>query len=297
MTPDQLATGGPITPTEPTRCEGCSTPLSAAAFQYRCDECNAPVCAACAKDGPAITILCEDCHKVHERTAGARARSIAAHRRRPNNPNARAAFPHPVNIPFTNWSGHHWKSRKGLVAAITYHYDETARIYRPHSVFTATEATPEQRARHVGGRARRWYWDCWDFDYIPSKDCTYYHQSGGGRPYTGPTCHAKRYKRKYPNAGRMFGQSAIWWNPRVASFRPASSTGPDILTPAHLRGWGWRVLPRPANLGNGLVDPFDSNGWYDSTEGGTEWCDECQERVPEDPSESCGHLRDEDEDE
>ena len=279
----------PATTTPPTRCEGCACELSAPAYQYRCDECNAPVCAACAKDGPAITILCEACHKVHERTAGARARSIAAHKRRPNNPHATPAFPHPVKIPFTNWSNYGQKSRRGLVAAITYHYDETARIYRPHSVFTATEATPEQRARHVGGRARRWYWDCWDFDYIEAKDYTYYHNSGGGSPYTGATCHAKRYKGRYPDAGRMFGQSAIWWNPKLAAFRPDSMRGPDHLTPAQLRTWGWRVLPRPANLGAGLVDPFDSNGHYDSCEGSTVWCEACQARVPEEESETCEH--------
>lgn len=152
MTPDQLATGGPATLPPPIHCEGCRSTLSHEAFQYRCDECNAPVCAACAKDGPAITILCEACHKLHELAAGARARSIHAHRRRPNNPNARAAFPHPVNIPFTDWSNYGQKKRRGIVAAIEYHYDETARIYRPHAVFTAVEATPEERARHVGGR-------------------------------------------------------------------------------------------------------------------------------------------------
>lgn len=302
MTPDQLATGGPVTHsppkvTMPHRCENpaCQERIPEGAYQYRCDECNAPVCTACSEDGPDCTVVCEDCAPLVKHRAGARARSIRAHRRRPNNPKSHAAFPHPVTIPFKDyWGTHRSHQRRGLVAAIEYHYDETARIYRPHAVFTAVEATEEERARHVGGRARCWYFDCWDFDYVPSKDATYYHKSGGGSPYTGATCYARRYRRRHPDkAGHLFGQSAIWWNPRVTAFRPASASGPDFLTPAHLRGWGWRVLPRPANLGNGLVDPFDSNGWYDSTEGATVWCNECQERVPEDESETCEHGEEE----
>lgn len=148
------------------------------------------------------------------------------------------------------------------VVAIEYHPSGPRNALVPHSVFTTDHASPSK------------YCDSYDFDWCRRDKTIYYHLSGSGSFYMHPIGSGFR---KPPRA-------AVWWDSSIiVGPTNGGNSSKRTIGANTLRRWGYDVLPEPAVLPGGIINPFD-----DAVMDDTEYCSRCKDKLP--TERLCSHV-------